>query len=228
VHGHNVIVLSHSPRPDTPQLLHVCADTQQQSQVDTEGSDVGSRLTRDPKDTQVSLLVVLQHLGFVDRSDTELTLDGRDERRSLEQSSGQGLETPGETLGTVRNGIVEPDHADVFLSSSLLGLDQPSRPVDTHDQTSGNLGVQGTRVSSLFASEDPLHPGDDLVRRRVGRLVQVDDSRLHVRREISFEGAASGGDGSEVRRTDEELFVVFEEERPLGGVYRMSMEGMGR
>jgi hypothetical protein len=218
VHGHDIIVLSHSSRPDPSQFLHVRSDTQQQTQMNTQGSDVRSGLTRDPEDTEVSFLVVLEHLGFVDRSDTELTLDGRDERRSLEEGTGEGFETPSESLFTIGNGVVESDDTDVFLSCTLLGFDESGGSVDTDDQTSSDLGVEGTRVTSLFASEDSLHPGDDLVGRRVGGLVEVDHSGFDVRGEVSLERGASGGDRGEVGGSDEEFVVVFQKKRPLGGV----------
>ena len=194
------------------------SDTQQQTQMNTQGSDVGSSLTRDPKDTEVSFLVVLEHLGFVDRSDTELTLDGRDQRRSLEEGSGEGFETPSESLLAIGNGVVESDDTDVFLSCTLLGFDESGGSVDTDDQASSDLGIEGTGVTSLLTSKDSLHPGDDFVGRRVGGLVEVDHSGLDIRGKVSLERGTSGGDRGEVGGSNKEFVVVFQEEGPLRGV----------
>ena len=219
MHGDDIIVLPHSSRPDPSQFLHVRSDTQQQTQVNTQRSNVSSSLARDPENTEVSFLVVLEHLGFVNRSDTELTLDGGDERGSLEEGSGEGFETPSESLFTIGDGIVESDDTDVFLSCSLLGLDESGGSVDTDDQTSSDLGIEGTGMTSLLASEDSLHPGDDFVGRRVGGLVEVDHSGFDVRGEVSLERGTSGGDGGEVGGSDEEFVVVFQQKGPLGSVY---------
>jgi hypothetical protein len=40
----------------------------------------------------VTVVVELEQLGLVDGTDTELTLDSRDQRRALEKSTSQGLE----------------------------------------------------------------------------------------------------------------------------------------
>lgn len=55
----------------------------------TLGSDVGTSLAGDPEDTHISLLIVVKHFAFVDGTDTQLLLDGRDEWGSLEDGSYQ-------------------------------------------------------------------------------------------------------------------------------------------
>lgn len=80
-----------------------------------EGTDVGSSLARDPEDTEVALVVELDELGLVDGTDTELTLDGRDEGRALEEGSGEGFEAASEGLLGLEGGV-EADNADVLLS----------------------------------------------------------------------------------------------------------------
>jgi hypothetical protein len=76
----------------------VSSNAEQESQVHAEGTDVGSSLARDPEDSKVTLVVELDELGLVDGANTELTLDGRDEGRALEEGSGEGLEAAGEGL----------------------------------------------------------------------------------------------------------------------------------
>lgn len=64
--------------------LHVAAHSQQQTQVDAKGSDVGTGLAGYPEHRQVALLVVLIQLGLVDGTDTQLPLHSTDEGGSLE------------------------------------------------------------------------------------------------------------------------------------------------
>ncbi len=68
---------------DAPQLLHVCADAQQEAQVHAERANVGAGLAGHPKDGQVLVLVKLDQLLLVDCADAQLALDGADQRRPL-------------------------------------------------------------------------------------------------------------------------------------------------
>jgi hypothetical protein len=115
VHRHNVVRLSHRSTPDPPQLLHVPSYSQQQSEVDAERTDVRSCLARDPEDGEVALVVELDEVALVDGSDSELTLDGGDEGGSLEEGSGERLESTRESL-LARESSVEANDTDVFLS----------------------------------------------------------------------------------------------------------------
>lgn len=74
------------------------------------------------------------------------------------------------------DGIVETENADVLLTGTLLRLDQASGTINADDQASSNLGIESTTVTSLLDTKDATDPGDDLVRGRVGGLVQVDDT----------------------------------------------------
>lgn len=118
--------------------------------MDAEGSDVGTGLAGDPEDTEVAVVIELDDLGLVDGTDTELTLDGRDQGRALEQSTGQGLEGAGELDLATRQLVVQANDADVLLSGALLALDEPRRAVDADDQASRDLGVEGTAVAGLL------------------------------------------------------------------------------
>lgn len=115
MHRHNVVALSHRSTPHTTKLLHVPSDSEQQSEVDAESTDVGSSLARDPEDGEVAVVVELDELALVDGSDSELTLDGRDEGRALEEGSGEGLEATSEGFLAGKGGV-EADDADVLLS----------------------------------------------------------------------------------------------------------------
>jgi len=143
--------------------------------VHTHGTHVGTGLASNPEDGQVAVVVKLDQLGLVDGTDTELTLDGRDQRRALEESTGQGLEGLGELLLRL-DGVVEAEDADVLLTGTLLGLDQAGGAVNADNQASSDLGVEGAGVTGLLDTENAADPGDDLVGGRVGGLVQVDDT----------------------------------------------------
>lgn len=99
---------------------------------------------------------------------------------------------------------MEADDADVFLAGTLLGLDEASGAVDADDQAAGDFGIESAAVAGLVDAEDALDPGDDFVGRRVGRLVEVDDTRGDVGLEITAMGVAANRDGREVGCTNED------------------------
>jgi len=92
VHSNDIVVFAHSSRSDPSKFLHVTSNSQQQSQVNTKSSNVGTGFTADPEDSEVTVIVEFDELTVVDGTDTKLTFDGRDERRSLEESSGEGFD----------------------------------------------------------------------------------------------------------------------------------------
>lgn len=128
------------------------AHAEQQAEMHAQRPDVGARLAADPENAEVAIVVELDELALVDAPDTQLALDSRDQRRPLEQSAGQGLEGLGEGGLAAGNGVVETDDGNVFLSGSLLGLDETGRAVDTNNQASGDLGIEGPAVAGLFTS----------------------------------------------------------------------------
>jgi hypothetical protein len=68
----------------------------------------------------MSFVVEFVELGFVDGSDTELSLDGRDQRRSLEERSGEGLEGARQLGFAAGKRLVQSDDADILFPGSLL------------------------------------------------------------------------------------------------------------
>lgn len=148
--SNHVLVLIHSTATNTTQLLHVRTNTEKQAEVHAKSSNIGTGLAADPEDTQVAVIVKLDKLALVNGSDTELTLNSRDQGRTLEQGTGERLEGAGELGLTARQLVVEANDADVFLSGTLLGLDQPSGAVNADNQAASDLGVEGTAVASLF------------------------------------------------------------------------------
>lgn len=67
-------------------------NTEQQTQVDTESTHVGTGFAANPEDTEMAIVVVFDQLAFVDSSYTQLALDGGNKWRTLEQSASQGFD----------------------------------------------------------------------------------------------------------------------------------------
>lgn len=69
----------------------MAANTEQKTQVNTESTHVGTSFTRGPEDGEMAVVVEFEQLAFVDSTNTQLTLDSRDKRRTLEKSTSQGF-----------------------------------------------------------------------------------------------------------------------------------------
>lgn len=149
VQSDHTLVLVHSSTAHTTELLHVRTDAEKKTKMNTQSTNVSSRLTADPENTKVSVIVELEKLALVDGSDTKLALDSRDKRRPLEESTGQGLQSASELGLATGDLVVETDNANIFLSGALLRLDQTSRTVDTNDQASSDLRIESTTVTGL-------------------------------------------------------------------------------
>lgn len=154
VQGNEALGLVHGTASDSAKLLHVAADSEEETQVDAEGSNVGAGLAADPEDTEVTVIVELNELAFMDGSDTELALDGGDQGRTLEERTGEGFERASELGLAAGQLVVKADDGDVFLSSTLLRLNETGGAVDANNQASGDLGIEGAAVASLFASAE--------------------------------------------------------------------------
>lgn len=118
------------------------ADTKQQTQMNTQSTDVSASFAADPEYTEVTVIVEFIKLALVNCADTELTLDCGDQRRTLEKGTSECLESSSELRFAARDLVMETNDADVFLSGTLLGLDQASGTVDTDDQAASDLGIE--------------------------------------------------------------------------------------
>jgi hypothetical protein len=150
VQRNEALGLVHGSRPDTAELLHVGTNTEEKTKVHAEGTDVGSGFAADPEDTELPLVVKLVEVALVDGTDTKLTLNGRDQRRTLEKRTGEGLESARKLRLAARELVMEADDANVLLSGTLLGLDETGGAVNADNQTSSDLGVEGSAVTSLL------------------------------------------------------------------------------
>lgn len=189
-----------------------------------ERPNIGPRFTGHPEYAEPLLLIILNQLGLVDGPDPELPLDCGNFRRLLEQAAGERLQHLLEPI-LVFDGPMEPDDANILLSGTLLGLHQPGRPLQTHNQTARDLGVEGAGVASLVHFEDLLDPGDDLVGAGVRGLVEVDHAVFQVLFQGTLQWRGARRDRRVVAGQDVHRLVVLEQERPVGGVRQRTRRG---
>jgi hypothetical protein len=181
----------------------VTANTQEETQVDTESSDVCTSFARDPENSQLPVVVEFQQLALVNGSDTQLSLDSRDERGSLEKGAGKSLERTRELCLAARELVVQSQDSHIFFTRTLLTLHKSCSAIDTDDQTTRDLGIECAGVTSTVNTENALEPCDDFVRGGVRRLVEVDDTGGDVGLEITAKRGASCRDGREVTGPDQ-------------------------
>ncbi len=131
--------------------------------MNTEGSNVGTSFTADPENTHVSVFIELNKFCLVDCSDSELFLDGGDQRRSLEAGTFKGVKGFLELLDLIK-ALMELDDGDVLFTGGLLSLDQSGGVVDAHNEATSDFRVQSTRMTGLVNLQDFLDPCDNLVR----------------------------------------------------------------
>jgi hypothetical protein len=67
----------------------------------------------------LALIVEFQQLGFVDRADAQLALDGRNQRRALEERTRERLDGRGELLFAVEV-VVHAQNSHVLFTSPLV------------------------------------------------------------------------------------------------------------
>lgn len=101
------------------------SNTEQQTDVNTKGSDVCTCLTWDSEDTKSFFSIKLQQLWLMNGSDSELSFDSWDFWGLLEQTASQSTQNLLET-DFVINGAVESDNTDILFTGWLLGFDKTS------------------------------------------------------------------------------------------------------
>ena len=197
VHGDHGLVLLEGTGADTSKFLHVGAATEEVTEMDAESTDVGTSLTGDPHNSEVSLLIVLDELQVIDSPDAELLLDSGDQWWPLEAGTGQLLQSSLDLLDLV-DALMQLEHSNVFFTSRLLSLDQSGGILDADDEAASDLGIEGTTVTGLLDLQDLLDPGDDLMGGGVGWLVEVDHTVVLEDVDGSLGGRVAAGEGGEV------------------------------
>lgn len=84
--------------------------------MDTKGTHVSTSFTADPENSHITVFIVLNELGLVDRSDSELLLDSRDKGRSLEASTFKCVDSFLELLDLVKR-LMKLNDSNVFFTS---------------------------------------------------------------------------------------------------------------
>lgn len=115
-------------------------------------SNICSRLTADPENTKLPFIIELVKLALVDGSNAQLSLDGGNKRRALEEGTGESFESAGELSLSSRKFVVKPDDTHVLLSCSLLGLDETSSAVDADNKTSRDFRIKRSTMAGFLDS----------------------------------------------------------------------------
>jgi hypothetical protein len=71
------------------------------------------------------------------------------------------------------NRRMELEDSDVLFSRTLLRFGQTSRTINAHDQASRDGRIQCSAVPGLLNTQNSLHPRNDFMTRRIGRLVEI-------------------------------------------------------
>jgi len=208
VHGDHGLVFLKSTGAGSAELLHVCATAEDISDMDTKGTNVSSSLARDPEDTHVALQIVIEKLALIDGSHTEFLLDGRDQRGSLEDGASEGEKSLLNCLNLL-NMLMKLDNSNVLFTSGLLGLNEAGSVVDAGNEATSDLRIESTGVTSLVDLEDALNPGNDLMGRGVGWLVEVDDTVSLELKKRAGSGRPSAGERGEMVGLDVQLIKVL-------------------
>jgi hypothetical protein len=140
------VLLAEVTGTNTTELLHVTTNTKEITEVNAESTDISTGLTRDPEDTEVALLIVLNELGLVDGTDTELTLDSRVERGTLEDGASELGKSLGDLLGLA--GTVKTDDGNILLTSALLRLDKTSSTINANKEVTGDLYIMDINTNN--------------------------------------------------------------------------------
>lgn len=98
---------------------------------------------------------------------------------------------------------MQTEDCNIFLSCALLALHETGSAVNADNQASSDLGVESSRVTGALDTEHALEPCDDFVGRRVGGLVEVDDTGGDVRGQVAAERVAASGNRGEVTGADQ-------------------------
>jgi hypothetical protein len=114
-------------------------------------------------------------------------------------------------LFRVQSGV-KPSNTNVLLSSTLLRFDQTGCAVNADNETSCDLGIQSTAVTRLLAPKNSFDPSNNFVRRRVRRLVQIDDAVFDIVIKRTFQWRTTIGNRCVMTRPHIQLLIVLSTE----------------
>lgn len=113
---------------------------------------------------------------------------------------------------------MELEDTHVFFTGRLLSFNESGGVLNANNKASSNLRIEGTRMSGLLDLKDLLNPGDDFVRRRVGGLIEVDNTIVLEDINGSLSRRVTTRKGSEMASFNVEFLEVLEEKRPVGSI----------
>lgn len=131
--------------------------------MNAQRSHIEASLDAHPKYSHLLLFIELDELAIVDGANTQVSLDGRDHRRTLKDRTRQRLQRLLNFLHII-DGRVKTHNADVLFASALLRLGQSSRSIDAHDQRAGHFGIERARMAGLLHAQYALDPSHYFVR----------------------------------------------------------------
>lgn len=108
--------------------------------MDTHCSNVGTSLATKPENSHIALDIMLVKLGLINSSNSQLLLDCRNKRGSLENWTCQSLNSLLKGLGLL-NVLMKLNDGNILFTSRLLCLDQSSSIVNASDQATCDLGI---------------------------------------------------------------------------------------
>jgi hypothetical protein len=117
-----------------------------------ERTDICTSFAADVEDGEMAVIVEFEELLAVNGTDTKLTLDGRNERRALEEGAGQDFQGARELCLATGKLVVEANNGDILLSCTLLRLDETGCPVNANDKAASNFGIESSAVPGLLTS----------------------------------------------------------------------------
>lgn len=144
VHSDHILVLRHDTRSVSSKFFHMGGNTEFQTDVDTESSDVGTGLALDPKQTESVFFIIFDKSIFIDGSNSEFSLDGSDDGWLLEAWTSKGIKSLDDSCFTSLDLVMESNDTDILFTGLLLSLSQSSSSVNTDDQTARNFRIQST------------------------------------------------------------------------------------
>ena len=104
---------------------------------------------------------------------------------------------------------VKSVNAHVFLAGSLLGFNQSGSSLNTHNEASSYFGIQCSRMSCLFNSQNSFDPCHHLVGTWIRRFVNINESRFYIIRQLTFQGWGSIWQGGVVISANIEFIKIL-------------------
>uniref|UniRef100_A0A2P2KIV7 Uncharacterized protein n=1 Tax=Rhizophora mucronata TaxID=61149 RepID=A0A2P2KIV7_RHIMU len=172
MHSHHIIFLPQNSRPHPPQFLHMPTNPKNQSQMYTHSPHISPCLTRNPKDNQVPIWIILQQLTLINGPNSKVPFNRRNNGRPLKHCPSKCFECSCHFC-YISHFTVQSRHTNILFSGTLLRFNKASSPINANNQVTCYFRIQSATVARFLDPENPLNPGHHLVGRRICGFVQV-------------------------------------------------------